>query len=226
MLGKSKTKLIIVCDKKTEKYANYLRQLVSKNDDGEKGIVGVPDGSVDVAVWLDSDYLANKAQISSSEHIMFVGNNKVSKNEMSSMVIQFDKCGMKYGWLGKRAMMNVDDTEITQEAYDEFIELCKGYEVEFERLVLDDKTKSVFDEKKSEDSCLDDQEDTSKIESNTFFDVIEKSSRVLGKKTMSAALEVSSGVKKLQFRSKFRDQQYRALAVIMYLDGLAKFLEE
>ena len=39
MIEKKITKLIIVCDDKTEKYANYLRQLVSTDDDEEGKVV-------------------------------------------------------------------------------------------------------------------------------------------------------------------------------------------
>ena len=59
MLGKSTKKLIIVCDNKTEKYGNYLRQLVSVNDDNEDEIIGTEDGTVDAVVWLEKDYLVN-----------------------------------------------------------------------------------------------------------------------------------------------------------------------
>ena len=62
MIGKATQKLIIVCDEKTESYANYLRQLISTNDDKDGQVVGVEDGTVNVAVWLEKDYLANKAQ--------------------------------------------------------------------------------------------------------------------------------------------------------------------
>ena len=78
----AKTKLIIVCDEKTEQYANYLRQLISTNDDKDGEVKGVVDGSVEAAVWLDKEYIANKATISSSEHILFIGDNKVSKISM------------------------------------------------------------------------------------------------------------------------------------------------
>lgn len=234
MFGNTKKKLIVVCDKKTEKYANYLRQLVSQNDDSEGEVRGVPDGAVDVAVWLDSDYLANKAQLSSSEHIIFLGNNKVTKSEMSSMIVKFDKCGMKYGWLGKRAMMIVEDTDVTQEEYDEFIGLCQGYEVEFERLVLEDSSDNISDITDNSEETIDNSEEKCDVaeennnanKMNSLFNTLEKSSRFIAEKSKLVASEVSSGVKKVQFHIKYRDQQYRALAVIMYLDGLVKFLEE
>lgn len=50
MMGKATKKLIIVCDEKTEPYANYLRQLISTNDDKDGEVVGIEDGTVEAAV--------------------------------------------------------------------------------------------------------------------------------------------------------------------------------
>ena len=64
-------KLIIVCDGKTEKYANYLRQLISLKDDTDDKIIGSKDGTVDVAVWLEKDYVANKQTVSTNQYVLF-----------------------------------------------------------------------------------------------------------------------------------------------------------
>ena len=42
--------LIIVYNKETEKYANFLRALLTQNDDTKEKIIGVKDGTVDVVV--------------------------------------------------------------------------------------------------------------------------------------------------------------------------------
>ena len=53
------TKLIIVCDESTVGYANYLRQLISANDDEEDVIIGTKDGAIKVSVWLEKHYFYN-----------------------------------------------------------------------------------------------------------------------------------------------------------------------
>ena len=131
-MDKNVTKLIIVCDDKTHGYGNYLRQLVSTNDDEDNLIVGTKDGAIEVAVWLEKDYLANMATLTSEQHVLFIGENQSSKNEISSMDIKFEKYGMKYGWLGKRGMMIISKTIDNPEDYNEFIELCRNYKTEFE----------------------------------------------------------------------------------------------
>lgn len=151
---KATKKLIIVCDEKTEQYANYLRQLISTNDDKDGEVVGIADGTVEAAVWLEKEYLANKAQISSNEHILFIGDNKTSKSESSSMVVKFEKYGMQYGWLGKRAMMKVDNEMLEPESYDEFIEYALGYQSDFEKIAMKRaKTKAI--EKTDEPEVVD-----------------------------------------------------------------------
>lgn len=59
-------KLIIVCDDNTVGYANYLRQLVSANDDEDDVIVGTKDDAIKVSVWLEQNYLDNMSTISSN----------------------------------------------------------------------------------------------------------------------------------------------------------------
>ena len=44
-------KLIIVCEKNSRRYADFLAQLVSLSDDIEGEIVGVKDGAVAAQVW-------------------------------------------------------------------------------------------------------------------------------------------------------------------------------
>ena len=132
MFEQNITKLIIVCDDNTVGYANYLRQLISANDDEEDVIIGTKDGAIKVSVWLEKHYLDNMSTISSNEHVLFIGENQASKNEISSMTVKFDQFGMKYGWLGKRGMMIISKTIDNPEDYNEFFELCRNYKTEFE----------------------------------------------------------------------------------------------
>ena len=56
-------KLIITCDSKVEQYANYLRQLISANDDKDGEIVGVKDGELEVVVWNDKQYVTYSTRV-------------------------------------------------------------------------------------------------------------------------------------------------------------------
>lgn len=210
MLGEKTTKLIIVCDEKTSEHANYLRQLVSMKDDTADEIVGVKDGTVEVAVWLEKDYVANMATISSKEHILFVGENKVSKKETPSMSVKFDKFGMKYGWLGKRAMMMVSDSIKDKETYDQFIEFCQAYEQKIEAMSL-------------ERVCI--YEEKNETEKGVVALMKNKAATLAQLVVNPGVFGAVAGINMLKDRKKLRDQQYRALTAILYTDGLTEFLE-
>lgn len=204
MLGKNVTKLIIVCDEKTKEYANFLRQLISVNDDKDDDVVGIVDGSVDAAVWLEKEYLANSATVSSNEHVLFVGNFKTSKSEMSSMKVKCNSYGMKYGWLGKRAMMQVEDTLLSEFNYNAFIAFCIDYEQRFEKLAYPSLNKSLI-------------LGVTRAGANAKLPPVVDAGFL--------AVEVYNELLEQSLHKKIKDQQYRALTVIFYRDGLKEFLE-
>ena len=59
-------------------------------DDTEEATVGVKDGSVQAQVWLEKDYKANSATISSTQHIVFIGNSKLLKEQRSHIFCRND----------------------------------------------------------------------------------------------------------------------------------------
>lgn len=246
MMGKATKKLIIVCDEKTKEYANYLRQLISVNDDKDGEIVGIEDGTVEAAVWTDKEYMANSAKVSSSEHVLFIGENKVTKSETSSMNIKFDKFGMKYGWLGKRGMLQVSNELLAQEEYDEFIQFCTSYQAEFDRVVMKTaKPKKLG--KKDEEVATEETEVVEVTEDNAQDNNSDNTKKgivavagAIAAGAGAAAVGVGgflvplaaipgvamyNGINKLTVHKKVKDQQYRALTVIMYIDALKEFLE-
>lgn len=250
MMGKTAKRLIIVCDEKTKDYANYLRQLISLNDDKDGEVVGIADGSVEAAVWTDKEYLANSAKVSSSEHVLFIGENKVSKSEISSMITKFDKFGMKYGWLGKRGMLTVDNELLAPEEYDEFISFCGGYETQFEKIVMKRPKMFNIGKKDSEPAAIE-AEDNDVVDTNDVVvaeepidkkpktglalglgvaagavgGVVAGAGALLSPVVAAGAVGVYKGVSQVTVHKKVKDQQYRALTAIMYMDALTEFME-
>ena len=94
-MQKNELPLIIVCDDKDMVYANYLIQLIGQKDDAGDSIVGVEDDSVSAAIYTV---------------ILFIGQTSVAKEQSKTIPDAFNKLGMHYGWLGKRAVLYVDDT--------------------------------------------------------------------------------------------------------------------
>lgn len=134
--GQKKTSLIIVCTEKTKKYANYLIQLIGMKDDTDDKIVGLKDGSVEAAVWNEKEYKANLPKIKSSENILFIGSNKMMKDEAANMDEIFNSYGMRFKSLGHRAVMYVEDKLLKKRDYEAFIDLCNKYQKSFEKVHL------------------------------------------------------------------------------------------
>ena len=213
------TKLIIVCDESTVGYANYLRQLVSANDDEEDVIIGTKDGAIKVSVWLEKHYLDNMSTISSNEHVLFIGENQASKNEISSMNVKFDKYGMKYGWLGKRGMMIVSEVISQPETYNEFIELCRNYKTEFEF-----KKSLPEQEIDAAVGVMGDVPDIMMNVGNTLLSFLGPVPAIAAD-AVNAVAEATKWITTTEDQRKITDQQYRALTLILYMDGLSDFLE-
>lgn len=217
MFEKKITKLIIVCDDKTEKYANYLRQLVSTYDDEEGKVVGTEDGAITVSVWLEKDYKANMAKISSNEHVLFIGENEVSKKEISSMSVKFNKFGMKYGWRGKRGMMIVSEVISQPDNYDKFIKYCRSYKTDFEKLEF---SKSIPEQAFETVNGV--------VGGNTAALIAGGALLRFLAPAVTLATGAVLGVTQLLTgpdSEKIKDQQYRGLTAILYMDGLSEFLE-
>ena len=216
------TKLIIVCDESTVGYANYLRQLISANDDEEDVIIGTKDGAIKVSVWLEKHYLDNMSTISSNEHVLFIGENQASKNEISSMNIKFDKYGMKYGWLGKRGMMLISKTIDNPEDYNEFIELCRNYKTEFELIEF---KKSLPEQAiDAAVSAMGDIPDIMLNVGNTLLSFLGPVPAIAAD-AVNAVAEATKWITTTDDQRKINDQQFRALTLILYMDGLSEFFE-
>ena len=215
-------KLIIVCNDNTVGYANYLRQLVSANDDEDDVIVGTKDDAIKVSVWLEQNYLDNMSTISSNEHVLFIGENQASKNEISSMHVKFDKYGMKYGWLGKRGMMIIAKTIDNPEDYNEFIELCRNYKTEFEFIEF---KKSLPEQAlDAAVSAMGDIPDIMLNVGNTLLSFLGPVPAIASD-AVNAVAEATKWITTTDDQRKITDQQFRALTLILYMDGLSEFLE-
>ena len=127
-------KLIIVCEEKCRQYGDYLAQLISLEDDTEDETVGTKDGEVAAQVWLEKDYKANAAQLSSNQYILFIGQDKLIKEKSSHMNMEFAEFGMKYGWLGKQAVLSVEKV-VEADKYENFISYAQNYQQNVEQLI-------------------------------------------------------------------------------------------
>ena len=136
------------------------------------------------------------------------------------MIIKYDNYGMKYGWLGKRAMLTVDRESMSEQLYDGFATYCYAYQERYENIVIikNDVREMISEneEKKVEvdDNVVDDKEGVNAIAN-------------VAKKGFGAVSGLfNDGITKIQSEQEKKDQQYRAVTSVFYLEALADFIEE
>lgn len=191
-------KLIIVCEEKYRVFGDYLAQLISLDDDTDETTVGTKDGAVAAQVWLEKDYTANAAHISSDQYILFIGHDKLIKEKSAHMKVAFSRFGITYGWLGKQAALCIEKV-VSASEYDEFIAFALGYQSDIDSLVIKQSTEKVLPEK-------------SLIPAKAALAVIQP---VAG---------VALAVKQMTLNAKIKKQQYSCAVIKFYIDSLSDFL--
>ncbi len=194
-------KLIIVCEEKCRSYGDYLAQLISMDDDTDEATVGTKDGEVAAQVWTEKDYNNNSAQMSSNQYVLFVGNSKLIKEKSSHMNTEFNEYGMKYGWLGKQAVLCVEKV-VPLKQYDEFIEFALAYQENIKALVTKEKSAG-----------------------KAALPVALAAGALAWVAPIVAAPIATWNIIGMSKRNKkIEEQQYNCCTMKFYLDGLSKFL--
>ena len=199
-MQKQEQPLIIVCDDKDIVYANYLIQLIGQKDDAGESIVGVADDSVSAAIYTVKTYKDNLAQIPSTQHILFIGQTGVAKEQSKTIDEQFNQMGMHYGWLGKRAVLYADDSAS-----------------DWLKLKDDKKSYTEFWQFSKERGML-------------HPDALAEYAKKLDGGFVNKIMPVVVGAPKMLIDhnktvSEVRAQQYRTLIKVFYEDGLRAFME-
>ena len=202
-------KLIIVCEEKCRQYGDYLAQLISLEDDKEDETVGTKDGEVAAQVWLEKDYKANAAQLSSNQYILFIGQDKLIKEKSSHMNMGFAEFGMKYGWLGKQAVLSVEKV-VEADKYENFISYAQNYQQNVEQLIKSKDKKAL-------------KAGVAGAVGVAKAGVL----AVISPVALGPIAGIGAGVmavKKFTLNSKIKEQQYSCAVMKFYLDDLSKFL--
>lgn len=209
-------KLIIVCEEKCRQYGDYLAQLISLEDDKEDETVGTKDGEVAAQVWLEKDYKANAAQLSSNQYILFIVQDKLIKEKSSHMNMGFAEFGMKYGWLGKQAVLSVEKV-VEADKYENFISYAQNYQQNVEQLIKSKDKKAL---KAGAAAGAAGVAGATGVAKAGALAVISPVALVpiacIGAGVMA--------VKKFTLNSKIKEQQYSCAVMKFYLDDLSKFL--
>lgn len=135
MFEKPAKKLIIVGNKDTDVYCEFLSLLVSTKDDIKekdaegnlvtKEVVSIRDDSVDTAIWTDDIYRDNRAHTSSRQKTLFIGNKGCVESVIPNLDLESEDSvfGIYMGWLGNKAVIYIDsDKTKKNDKYKEFYE--------------------------------------------------------------------------------------------------------
>ena len=210
-------KLIIICEEKCRQYGDYLAQLISLEDDTEENTVGTKDGEVAAQVWLEKDYKANSAQLSSSQYILFIGQDKLIKEKSSHMNMEFSEFGMIYGWLGKQAVLSVEKV-VEADKYENFISYAQNYQKNVEQLIKSKDKKAL----KAGAAA-----GAAGVAGGATGVAKAGALAVISPVALVPIAGIGAGVmavKKFTLNSKIKEQQYSCAVMKFYLDDLSKFL--
>lgn len=187
--GQNKTSLIIVYDNKTEEYATFLQQLISQKN-----------GNIDASIWTLKVYEDSLPKLTSNTHVVFIGSNKVAKDHGRNISFSFNKYGMNYGWLGKRAVLYVDTKKmLKKKEYDAFFDFCTKYTENFKKANIN------------------------------FINNLPNAVKWIGLVCLpyyTWTIALYGLVSGSSNHKKIIDQQFRCLTMAFYMDELQKFLEE
>lgn len=204
-------KLIIVCEESERKYASYLQQLVSAADDEDGKQVGTKDGEVSAAIFSEKQYEDNLHQLTSTNHVLFIGNGKIARAARANMDERFAECGMHFGWLGHQAYMYADAGEFKRSDSPKFQTICEKYGKSFD---------SLLQQPESEEAAIE--------AVHNEAGGIEKAARGIARFAISRVNAAAKLAKDLSWetiqKKDVRDQQYSMLTLILYMDGLSEFL--
>lgn len=105
--------IIIVTSSNNEikKNGHYLFSVI-----GELGI-----GKV--VIWDEKHYTSNEPTLTNNNIIIFIGETKTSKLMIDSITWKYDELNMKYGWMGKRAVIYVGKKELSYEEHTKLKEI-------------------------------------------------------------------------------------------------------
>ncbi len=117
----AKKTLIVVY--KDELLMNQLKKMVETRDDNEHSTIGTRDDSINIVSWTEKVWLGNKKAGNIQGKILFLGEIKGTDKLIPVIDVQFDECGVKFGWAGNQAVVYADSKMLTtRKDYDTFLE--------------------------------------------------------------------------------------------------------
>jgi len=111
--------LLIVHDEFTADIAQQMNAIIST----------IPD--CQARIFSEKEWNDNKAQISSDQHVLFLGNVADGLALRERIQWKFQKLNMQYGWIGKRALVLVDEHTFNKEEITELKNLFEQKKIQY-----------------------------------------------------------------------------------------------
>lgn len=109
MYYEPKTLIIVYKD---EMLANQMKKMIETKDDIEDTVTGTVDNSINVVVWTEKVWLANKKAGNITSKVLFIGNIKGVDALIPVIDVKFDRHGTRFGWAGNQAVIYASPNEI------------------------------------------------------------------------------------------------------------------
>lgn len=109
MFCEPKTLIIVYKD---EMLANQMKKMIETKDDNEDTVIGTADNSINVVVWTEKVWLANKKAGNITSKVLFIGDIKGVDALVPVIDVKFDRHGTRFGWAGNQAVIYVSPNEI------------------------------------------------------------------------------------------------------------------
>lgn len=119
MFEQKKTLIVVYKD---ELLMNQLKKMIETRDDNDE-VVGTRDNSINVVSWTEKVWLGNKKAGNIQGKILFLDDIKGTEKLIPVLDVEFDDCGVKYGWAGNQAVLYAEPKELAdRKAYDAFLQ--------------------------------------------------------------------------------------------------------
>ena len=150
-------------------------------------------------------------------------------SKMAAMsATKFDKYGMTYGWLGKKGFLKVDGKLLNRDEYEDFINLCMNYkdQITIEPIKGEKSKPAVAGGVAAAGGAA--KVGGAAMAGGAVGAVGGMALSIVGGAAIAAAglgFAAVEGVKTGVKVKQMREQRYRALISIFYIDALAEFLK-
>lgn len=224
MFEQKQSVIIVKGDGKEKEYAQMLAQILGRYPN-----IILPQPIT------ETEYKENSELVNSNQKIIFFGNGKETELQSKAVNWQYDRFGMRYGWMGNRCVVTADVDRISLEDQSAFADYYNGKIKEFRLFIKECLGLELSEVKYSELNYEDMNEfydevrwsDTDEVEdkvAKAVAAVVGSPLMLLGKGLVLLNNAIENVSAKSERKNLWR-HQYELLVVEFILNGLSRFMD-